>query len=207
MIPLLMLATITMGLAASDGGAPSANDQMVRASQNGEFLWKYYPQGALKRGEQGKVAFRLTVEPTGTIGTCDVTESSGFATLDKETCEIMALYARVQPVRNAEGRAIRATQTGFIVWKLPPGAVKVASAGTSKTMPKPDGLVCRKDIQTGSLIATVKQCLTRTEWARQQNQARDEVGRLQGVGYCDGGGSPCLAPCPSAMPGSGVGSC
>jgi len=180
-----------------DSAVPGANDQMVRAAKNGEFLWKYYPQGALKRGEQGRVAFRLTIEPTGTIGSCDVTESSGFKALDAETCDIMGLYARVEPVRNSDGRAIRANQNGFIVWKLPPGAVKVASASTSKTMQKPDQLVCRKDIQTGSLIAVTKQCLTKSEWARQEQQTREDVGRLQGTGYCDGGGAPCLPPCPT----------
>ena len=79
----------------------------------------------------------------------------------------MALYARVSPIRNADGRAIRAQQTGFIVWKLPPGATNVASASGAKTLSKPDQLVCRKDVTTGSLIATTKQCLTKTQWAEQ----------------------------------------
>jgi len=164
MIPMVMLVSITLGLSSADSAAPNSSDQMVRASQNGEFLWKYYPPGALKRGEQGRVAFKLTIEPTGTISTCDVTESSGHAALDRETCDIMGLYARVDPVRNADGRAIRAVQNGFIVWKLPPGATRVASASTAKTMPKPDQLVCRKDITTGSLIAKVRHWMTRSEW-------------------------------------------
>jgi len=208
MIPMVMLASITLGLSSADSAAPNSSDQMVRASQNGEFLWKYYPPGALKRGEQGRVAFKLTIEPTGTISTCDVTESSGHAALDRETCDIMGLYARVDPVRNADGRAIRAVQNGFIVWKLPPGATRVASASTAKTMPKPDQLVCRKDITTGSLIATVRHCMTRSEWKEQEatnRQALDQMGL--GKGYCDGGGAPCLPPCPSATAGSGVGSC
>jgi protein TonB len=197
MVPMLLLASITLGLAATDSGAPQSGDQMVRAQNNGEFLWKYYPPGALKRGEQGRVAFKLTIEPTGTVSTCDVTESSGFKALDAETCDIMGLYARVEPVRNSDGRAIRATQNGFVVWKLPQGATRVASASTGKTMPKPDQLVCRKDIKTGSLIAVTRQCMTKTEWARQERQTRDDVGRMQGSGYCDGGGAPCLPPCPS----------
>jgi len=208
MIPMVMLVSITLGLSSADSAAPNSSDQMVRASQNGEFLWKYYPPGALKRGEQGRVAFKLTIEPTGTISTCDVTESSGHAALDRETCDIMGLYARVDPVRNADGRAIRAVQNGFIVWKLPPGATRVASASTAKTMPKPDQLVCRKDITTGSLIATVRHCMTRSEWKEQEatnRQAIDQMGL--GKGYCDGGGAPCLPPCPSATAGSGVGSC
>jgi TonB family protein len=197
MLPLLLLSSVPAMLWSMDSGAPQANNQMVRAEKNGQFLWDYYPPGALKRGEQGRVAFKLTIEPTGTIGTCEVTESSGFKALDAETCDIMGLYARVQPVRNAEGRAIRAEQDGFIVWKLPPGATQVASASTSKTMKKPDALVCRKDIATGSLIATVKQCMTRAEWKEQEQQNRETASRLQGVGYCDGGGGPCLPPCPS----------
>lgn len=209
MIAMVMLASITLGLSSADSAAPSSSDQMVRAAQNGEFLWAYYPPGALKRGEQGRVAFKLTIEPTGTISTCDVTESSGFKALDKETCDIMGLYARVTPVRNADGRAIRAVQDGFIVWKLPPGATKVASASTSKTMPKPDGLVCRKDIKTGSLIAVTKQCMTRAEWKEQEavnRQAVDQMG--MGHGFCGGGDGPCLPPCPSAnVAGGGVGTC
>lgn len=209
MIPILMLASITLGLSSTDSAAPSSSDQMVRASQNGEFLWKYYPPGALKRGEQGRVAFKLTIEPTGTISTCDVTESSGFKALDKETCDIMGLYARVQPVRDTDGRAIRAVQDGFIVWKLPPGATRVASAGTSKTMPKPDGLVCRKDITTGSLIATVKHCMTRSEWKEQETANRDAIDQMGlGKGNCGAGDGVCLPPCPTAnVPNGGVGSC
>lgn len=188
MVPLLALASLPTLLWAVGSGAPDANDQMVQASRNGEFTWKYYPPGALKRGEQGRVAFKLTIEPTGVVSTCDVTESSGFKTLDEETCYILGLYARVQPVRNAEGRAIRATQPGFINWMLPPGT-KVASTPTGKTMKKPDALVCRKDTKTGSLVATTTQCLTRAEWREQEQMTKDEINRIQGKLVC---GQVCL---------------
>ena len=180
MVPLLLLASITPMLWQIGTGAPAASSTMAQDAKNGEFMWKYYPPGALKRGEQGRVAFKLTIEPTGVISMCDVTESSGFKALDAETCEIMGLYARVQPVRNADGRAIRATTTGFINWKLPPGATRIADASSKKTMPKPDGLICRKDVTTGSLIATTRQCMKRSEWDRQQRQTQDSFGQLQG---------------------------
>lgn len=191
MVPLAVLASITPMLWQMGSGAPIASDTIVRDARNGEFIWKYYPQGALKRGEQGRVGFRLTIEPTGTISTCDVTESSGFKALDAETCEIIGLYARVQPVRDAQGRAIRATQNGFINWKLPPGATRIASASTAKSASRRDQLVCRKDITTGSLIATTKQCLTRSEWARQEKEARDDVDRIQGKGHFSDGMPRC----------------
>ena len=179
--PLAYLMIVLTSLSMLWGSsALAATDTMMQGAKNGEFIWKYYPPGALKRGEQGRVAFNLTIDPTGTITTCDVTGSSGFKALDAETCEIMALYARVQPVRNAEGRAIKATQSGFINWNLPPGATRVASASTARVVAKPDQLICRKDITTGSLIATTKQCLRRSEWVRQERITREEAERLQG---------------------------
>jgi periplasmic protein TonB len=198
MFSLLLLASVpaTFGAAAS-GPAEGANDY-VEASKNGEFLSRYYPEGAAKRGEQGKVTFQLTIEPDGSIGRCEVTESSGFRALDNETCDIMVRFARTKPVRNEDGRAIRAKQPGYIVWRLPEGATQVA-ATTALTMPKPEPLICKREAKTGSLVAKVKQCLTRTEWARQQREHQDEMDRLQGKGVC-GGEAPCMPICPN-LPG------
>ena len=69
MIPLVVfLASVTRNASGHmDSAAPQANDQMMRSEKNGQFLWDYYPPGALKRGEQGRVAFSLTIEPTGVI--------------------------------------------------------------------------------------------------------------------------------------------
>jgi len=64
MVPMWLLASITPMLWNMGSGAPTASDSMVQNARNGEFIWKYYPPGALKRGEQGRVAFKLTIEPT-----------------------------------------------------------------------------------------------------------------------------------------------
>ena len=184
MVSLLLVASITTALALSGPGSQGATEQISRAANNGEFISKHYPPKAFKRGEQGKVSFRLTIEPDGSLGACDVTQSSGFSTLDRETCEIMVNYARLQPVRNEEGRAIRSTQDGFIVWRLPSSATKVASA-TSKTMPKPDQVICKRTQTTGSLIGKTKQCMTRSEWARTEQATRDQMDNLQGRGNFD----------------------
>lgn len=182
MISLLILASVP-ALTATSAAARDVESQVVQQSSNGEFLIRNYPPGAIKRGEQGKVGFRLTIEPDGSLGTCDVTESSGFRALDKETCEILLRHARLKPVRNSDGRAIRAAQSGFIVWRLPAGAVIAAS--TAKTMPKPDQIICKRSQTTGSLVAKTKQCMTKTEWGRAQREARDEMDRLQGRGHMD----------------------
>jgi TonB family protein len=170
-------------LTSTGGGAPSASDQMVREGANGEFISRHYPPGALKRGEQGRVAFRLTVETDGSIGECDVTESSGFASLDRETCEIMVRHARTKPVRNADGRTIRTTSPGHIIWKLPASTTRVASVSAS-TMEKPDKLICKRVQTTGSLIAKTRQCLSKRQWLQAEQEARDAAERIQGRGGC-----------------------
>ena len=195
MIPLLLLA-LTPTLAFSAAGSPSSDALTAQDQANSEFIVKNYPVGPLRRGEQGRVAFRLTIEPEGSVSRCEVTESSGFAGLDTETCEVMVYNARLSPVRNEDGRAIRATQNGFIVWRLPGSPVEVASAATT-TMPKPDDLICKRSQQTGSLIATTKQCLTKKQWLMAEQEAREAAERIQGKGHCaEGGCAPYTPPVP-----------
>ena len=183
MVPLLIFASLTTILSSTGSAAPETSSQMVREAANGEFISKHYPAGALKRGEQGRVAFQLTIEPDGSIGACDVTESSGFKALDQETCEVMVRYARTKPVRNADGRAIRTTSPGHIIWKLPANVTNLASV-TTETLEKPDKLVCKRVQATGSLIARTKQCLTKKQWLQAEREARDAAERIQGKGGC-----------------------
>ena len=187
MIPLLLLS-MTPALALSASASVGSDGSSARAEANREFVVKNYPPGALKRGEQGRVAFRLTIEPDGSLSRCEVTESSGFASLDNETCEIMVFNARLSPVRNEDGRAIRATQNGFIVWRLPGSPAPVETAAT---MPKPDDVICKRSQRTGSLVGTTKQCLTKRQWLQAEAEARDAAERIQGKGHCDGRGGPC----------------
>jgi protein TonB len=185
MISLLVMASIpTITSAALTQQAPQAQQQATQQAKNREFIMKNYPPGARQRGEQGRVAFRVTIEPDGTLGQCEVTESSGFAGLDNETCEIMVRYGQLKPIMGADGRAIRATQNGFIVWRLPDDKQVAAAAPGSvpKTMEKPDEIICKKSVTTGSLIGSTRQCLSRADWALQERMWRDELERIQGRG-------------------------
>ena len=170
--------TSTAAVAAGDA------DQAVSLSKNGEFLAKNYPPRALKAGEQGKVGFRIVVEPDGSLGSCVVTQSSGHSALDKETCDIIVNNARLQPVRNEEGRTVRAVQNGFINWKLPSGAASVAAASGTVTPGKdPERVICKRSQKTGSLIAKTRQCMTARQWAEAQRINRDEAERIIGTGH------------------------
>ena len=61
-----------------------------------------------------------------------MTPSCGSKALDNETCELILRYARLTPVRNVDGRAVRAVQNGYINWKLPADAPRMASAAASQ---------------------------------------------------------------------------
>ncbi|HYD37593.1 MAG TPA: energy transducer TonB, partial [Allosphingosinicella sp.] len=78
-----------------------------------------YPASAVRAGEEGTVAFRLQVNPTGRVAACTVTQSSGSAALDSTTCRLLASRARFTPARDRKGRAVADSLTGRIIWKLP----------------------------------------------------------------------------------------
>lgn len=190
-----MLYLLLMSIPAMNSSVAISNadpTQSVRMSTNGEFIADHYPLRALRAREQGKVGFRLVVESDGSLGSCDVTESSGSKSLDNETCELILRYARLTPVRNADGRAVRAVQNGYINWKLPANAPKIASAAASRGS-DPERIICKRTARTGSLVARTKQCMTARQWASMQRIARDEADRLIGKGhYADGQGCAAL---------------
>lgn len=185
MIFLLHLASIPVLVSATTTVDPAAG-QVVTAKKNGEFLAKNYPPRALAAGEQGKVGFRIVVEPDGTLGTCEITESSGFQSLDNETCEIIVRNAKLPVIRNANGRAVRSVQNGYINWVHPTGAKSAAPVETAEVS-NPDKIICKKTAATGSLIRRTKQCMTARQWGEMYRIARNEADRLVAKGYYSDG--------------------
>lgn len=178
----------TLFTSAALAFASTADVGQSRLSPNAEFLAKHYPPGAKERGEQGKVGFKIVVEPDGSLGSCEVTQSSGFQSLDNETCEIIVSYARLNKVRDGDGRSVRATQVGYIDWRLPEGT-KVASATPSGDVRDPERIICKRQAETGSLVRRTKVCHTAKEWALLSRRTNDEVERMmRGGAYEDGKG-------------------
>lgn len=78
-----------------------------------------YPRTALRRGEQGTVAFALSINRRGRVSKCMIATSSGSAALDRATCRILQRRARFTPARGADGQAVADTTSGRIRWQLP----------------------------------------------------------------------------------------
>ena len=183
--PSVMLATASVTAQA----APPT----VKQSQNGEFMTKYYPHDALTRGEQGRVAFELTADREGKLTSCVVTQSSGHATLDRETCDFLTSYARLKAGRDAAGRTVSTTTQGYINWQLPKGAKPVALASQGSAA-LPEKQICRRYPRPGSKVANVKVCLTKHEWAMREEHERDRVNGMQASQQCTT--NPLLPPAP-----------
>lgn len=167
----------TLVLAVSAAVETVPLEPSLTSRKNGEFIADRYPPGALKRGEQGRVEFRLVIEPDGSLGSCEVTRSSGFKALDEETCELIIAHARTRPVRNDSGRRVRAVQAGFINWKLP-GTANPAVPADQAGLENPDKIICKRIRKTGSLVARSRMCLTAQQWSSQQDESRRLMERL-----------------------------
>lgn len=175
----MVRSAILVAAAVVISAAASANSN----SGNEDFMSRHYPPNALAKGEQGRVGFKIELTDEGRIEQCAITQSSGYSTLDRETCDFIVQYARFGAVRDTDGRKQRATKTGFIDWRLPPG-VRKSSAPKLVSIALPPPLVCKRTKATGSNRANATHCMTDQEWKEQEQIARDNVERLQGRIFC-----------------------
>ena len=81
-----------------------------------------YPPRSLVANEQGAVSFKVEVLANGKARNCQVTSGSGFAALDKATCDQILTRAIFAPAADANGRAIDSTLEGSMNWTIPPRA-------------------------------------------------------------------------------------
>ena len=116
----------------------------------------------------------------GRIVQCQITESSGYPTLDRETCDFIVEFARFGASKDAEGKPHPSTKTGVVNWTLPAGVAKsTATKVASLTLPEPP--LCKRGTAAGSNRAKVTHCMTQAEWALQDKVTREilkeQIGR------------------------------
>ena len=97
-----------------------------------------YPPAAAASGEQGRVAFTLTVDETGRVSECKVTKSSESPLLDETTCNFMTANGRFEIPRDKKNRPTTGTWSSAMTWKLeslPPPPEPTAAMGPAVTTP------------------------------------------------------------------------
>lgn len=90
-----------------------------RANLSSYFSTDDYPGDALRARAEGTVSFRLEINAEGRVSRCNIVESSGNASLDAKTCEVLISRARYEPARNAAGEAVPGGDAGRVTWRLP----------------------------------------------------------------------------------------
>jgi protein TonB len=87
-----------------------------------------YPAAALRAEEEGLAAFKMTIDKEGRMTGCEITSSSGSASLDSTTCRLIRARARFRPARNARGKKMADVVYGRILWRFPDEPVPTPQA-------------------------------------------------------------------------------
>ena len=118
--PLSLLLVAATAAAAAAAAAPAGGHKPQRpgGSLASYFTVGDYPAEARRKREQGTVGFRIAIGPDGRVAACDVTASSGSASLDETTCRLVRQRVRFTPARDAQGRPTGDSKDLEVVWRL-----------------------------------------------------------------------------------------
>lgn len=170
-------ALLLLVLATTSGAALDAAQSVQ--SRNGEFIFSKYPPRALAAGEQGAVRFRAEVNAKGLPLECEITNSSGYWRLDRETCDLIVQHATFKPTLDGEGKPRAAVHDGVVNWRIP-GAPEAAAPVKLLDAKSTEKLICKRTLKTGSLVKHSRVCMTARDWDRYAEANQEDWGSLQG---------------------------
>ncbi|GAB5486523.1 MAG: hypothetical protein Pars2KO_00930 [Parasphingorhabdus sp.] len=78
-----------------------------------------YPKEALEERAEGRSSFRLTISVGGKVKSCTITDSSGFAALDEQTCRLLMANGSFRPALDENGKPIEGEWRSAVRWTLP----------------------------------------------------------------------------------------
>ncbi|RIV87597.1 TonB family protein [Aurantiacibacter zhengii] len=90
--------------------------------RNGPTGWittNDYSRSDLVREREGTAGYRLVIGSDGRVDACEITRSSGHASLDRNTCRLIESRARFEPATNNRGDRTVGTYTGSVTWQIP----------------------------------------------------------------------------------------
>ncbi|MDF7773794.1 energy transducer TonB [Sphingomonas sp. AOB5] len=92
--------------AAFSGIGDAPNLSLPRATARpgySPFTAEDYPARMMERGAEGTTIVALAINATGRVTGCKVTQSSGFAELDRATCAVLMRRGRFNPAVDSSG--------------------------------------------------------------------------------------------------------
>ncbi len=78
-----------------------------------------YPTQELRMEHEGTARYRLSVDSAGKVSDCTITASSGFAGLDRATCDTVRRRARFEPATDEAGARTAGSFSGAVTWQIP----------------------------------------------------------------------------------------
>jgi protein TonB len=78
-----------------------------------------YPSGPLHEGAQGTTGFRVTIDTSGKVASCEITSSSGNDQLDKATCQYVTRRARFTPAKDTDNKPVAGSYASRVKWVVP----------------------------------------------------------------------------------------
>ena len=77
-----------------------------------------YPRVAVSEDASGVVGFALLVSEQGAVADCTVVETSGYASLDAQSCAILRERAKFTPAVGKDGKPAKDSMVSRIRWQL-----------------------------------------------------------------------------------------
>lgn len=103
------------------GGSGSGTGGGTKAVwRSGTIRDRDYPRDASRAKAGGQVEVRFTIEASGRVSACRVTRSSGDASLDRTTCDLIEERFRFKPATDAAGRPVASPYGWRQSWWLEP---------------------------------------------------------------------------------------
>lgn len=90
-----------------------------------------YPASALAALQEGVSLFNLDIDDIGRVRLCAITSSSGYATLDQQSCALATKWT-FEPARDVNGNAVAGRTGHNIRWRLPKGTIGSVPAGVQR---------------------------------------------------------------------------
>jgi TonB family protein len=101
-----------------DLGAPSPLKQRARGNLHSFFDADDYPPVAFINGQTGIVKFVALIDENGRVADCTLTQTSGVAALDAQTCAVLKERGKFEPAIGADGKPARDVIFQTVNWKL-----------------------------------------------------------------------------------------
>ena len=192
------LAFCAVSIALAAAAATAQSNVRPDQSKNWDAFMKLYPKRALAAGEEGLVAFRLTLDRAGHPTECQVTHSSGHKLLDNETCELLMMHAEYKPPKDSEGDRMTLFRTeGVINWRHPGSQGKLVSPTKLSKVDPQEKKICKRSVRIGTVAGYERTCMTARDWAAQRAEAVESAADMQGKkGFT---ADPALSGAPSAV--------